>query len=1179
MKRISDRNSDVPQSTDRRVRSNNARDPIPGQEGVSLEQALEAKVRENPELEDARDLIRALKQSDSIDRWDEDESEKNSVERLCVQQAIDLLLELGEARLLLCLVNRRPSECYKLNIGSSAEKLQVLVEMGPDWFLQHVAISLSSSLPSHLVEALRPFLAVPGSLNITVVADKVADGAAATTFAQTVRWQELNGLTIVAPSSPALEVLQALQGVKAGYIKLEVDTPADAPRAAVEDALVAIVGASGGDELDISECGLADPYAATGEIPANWPLECFSFVRRLVVCRPHWRILTVSQLGFVALPTHPSTVRHLELTFKGVLFWGPELMDKLVSMQLASLTTTAMVSVLQLARNAMSSPVWIDNIVACFVEREFDDFEAAFNAILSNGASYRLQHREPTFQCIGYRPINQRDQDRLTEASDSNAMVRSSAPWTVTDASLWEAAVKLIGYLWDSTRTLGDVLMAIAMIRRRMTAYCEFPPIYLDAERSSTLLEHKLLCLEQCAEILPAVRAAMVLASTDNPRLGLEICRVLIQRGIPMRERTAQEWRALARPLRGQWISDQLTKTQRDNLSPSLLSVMTNANPQPPAKVPIALNLSARRAPGPLASFEPAPYVHLEGYQGVADLAARLSHRAVNMHLQTADPDIGGAEAAALQLVQRSFVSLPPVSPHELSWLTRLLLLEGQMRLVQAYVSWWMAATGEAVWTIDVDEAEIAAQLKKMTAWPATGGVCNLRVSTSLSEPSLVALSQFAKLVPPGALRLCLKVGANDIPSAWSGCADLLKGRPDSVLEVSVGAGNPLPHAFPTHHLTHMLKALETPPEAGAALYALMLNGLRAGPLQAVQDLSSAVLGTKVMRLSMENCSDSLAHALATCQPWHHLALAISRSMADVFLQGAVTAIGLQLFVETALADRGALVQDMIGACKGLDYVTLDGGPVDIGALAHGLDLNRTVGGFRADLTMTSQAAGDAALALLKRNASIVSATRTPFNTGIAPQAPQPISPDMWKAIIEAALYNRLRNPELSAIGAGKGFGFSYAASRGLGDDFRDVGGIIGSMLDSRSATALSEVNRATFAGSRRRWESAVNLLAKRFTEKVESAKGQMPPVPGNPVLRTAREALQAGMLEKAVREAVGRMLRQRVPEREPAADAVMPAAQDDREIPWLLETLAYLGAMPPDQWLQDVLGFRTGPA
>lgn len=1176
MKRISDRTSDVPQSTDRRVRPNNARDPLPGQEGVSLAQALEAKVLEDPDLEDVRDLILEMQQSEPVPGSAEDKSDRL---HSGTQQAIDLLLELGQDELLRRLVQRRPGGTYTLNIGSSAQKLQVLVDLGAVWWPEHVSISLSSSLPAHLVSGLRPFLTAPSSLSITVVADSVPDLAAAAVFAESMRWrpQSLQALTIVVPPSPALEMLQALPGVKARHLALQVGELANAPRAAVEEALVAIVGASDGERLNIARCGLADPYTVNIEPFPHYPNDCFSFIHRLVRSRPHWDVLTLSLMSFDGLPAYPTTVTRLELLADALLNCTPEAMAKLHALQVHTFFTTAMVDVAQFAAS-VKSPVWIERIEAYFGGRDGDDYDAAFRAIESNFAIFEIHHHrnEGSWQ-KGYWALHALDQERFAELTRRNRLIRATRSRTLEDPETWEKAVKRIRNLLDPAQTLGDVLMGIGIIVQTLPVR-ETSMLYVNAERSSTQMEHKLRCLLQCEEILPAVRAAMVRASTDNPVLGLAICRVLIQWGTPMRERTAQEWRALARPWRGQWISDQLTQTQRENLSPTLLSMMTNTNPQLPARVPIAYNLSAQRAPGPLASFEPAPYVRLEGFLGVADLAARVSRRAVDMHLQTADPGIAGAEIAALQLVQRSTVFLPPVSPRELSWLSRLLLLEGQARLVQAYVSWWMAATGESVWTVDVDDADIAAQLEKMTAWPATGGVCNLRVSTSLSEPSLAALSHFARLVPLGALRLCLKVGAHDILSAWSGCADLLRGRSGAVLEVSVDAGHPLPHAFPTHHLTHMLKALEAPPEAGAALYGLMLNGLRGASAQAVQDLSSAVLGTKVMSLSMENCSDSLAHALATCQPWRHLALEISRPMADVFLQGAVTAIVLQLYVENAFADRGALVQDMIGACKGLDYVTLDGGPVDVGALAHGLDRNRSARGFRADLTMASRVAGEAALALLQKNASIVNANRSRFNTGIDPQAPQPIAADMWKAITDAATYNAMRDPQLSAIGAGKGFGFSYGANRGLGDVFRDVGGIIGSMLDTRSARVLSEVSRATFAGSRRNWESAVTRLAQQFTEKVESAKGQMPPVPGNLVLRSAREALDAGTLEKAVREAVGRMLRLRVPEFEPAPDAVIPATQDERDIPWLLETLVYLGGMPPAKWLQEGLGYVIDP-
>jgi hypothetical protein len=253
--------------------------------------------------------------------------------------------------------------------------------------------------------------------------------------------------------------------------------------------------------------------------------------------------------------------------------------------------------------------------------------------------------------------------------------------------------------------------------------------------------------------------------------------------------------------------------------------------------------------------------------------------------------------------------------------------------------------------------------------------------------------------------------------------------------------------------------------------------------------------------------------------------------------------------------------------------------------LARALDRNRWVESVECQPAMVNVQQAREALTLLRQNPSIlhVNVMPAPMNNGLLP-----LDAHLLNGLFALTTRHRLRHPDLSAVGFGRGFGWSLGDGQQLGlraglgytpnaRPFVDPGALIGRFLDPASAQALAMTSKATYVGWHNAWEIEIDRLAALFdltdhgefmarlvsqlthlSETYTSLAGQNPggPYSGRAILDKVYDMGVAGVPTVAIGQAIGRRL---------LSD---PGSSRD-----YLEALAYIGVMPPGWWLKEGLG------
>lgn len=187
------------------------------------------------------------------------------------RRAAQWLLALEQFRLLYRLLRDRPMD-YAMPVSTTqqAHALERMATLGrwPDG--ASVELHLSTALPPEAMRAMCPFLAWPPLLSLQVAAEGTQDAQAAGLFAQALQGREWAALSI-ACGPLALDVLQALPGVRARSIAFTVDRPDDAHKLAFEAALFEIVSRCGAHMLNVADPSVDDALAARlVEAQASW---------------------------------------------------------------------------------------------------------------------------------------------------------------------------------------------------------------------------------------------------------------------------------------------------------------------------------------------------------------------------------------------------------------------------------------------------------------------------------------------------------------------------------------------------------------------------------------------------------------------------------------------------------------------------------------------------------------------------------------------------------------------------------------------------------------------------------------------------------------------------------------------------------------------------------------------
>lgn len=503
--------------------------PIPGRNGISLNDALQAALRKHPSLQIAVDIILALARNEPL---------ATDVDGLHANAAADLLLELRQAPLLCKLAQQMPGP-YALKVGASKERAQVLASIGDSWPIYPTAIHLSTALPGEASASLHTFLKCPATLDVHVDVDRaeaiddIAHVANATALATALTRRPLREWTLYCPSGAQAAVLEPLCGVAAQSIVLQLAQFEGDRDEDVEKALRAIVTCAG-DALDISACALHADFASA-----------------LITSRPQWQHLIVSA-DSQQMPSEKMRIAHLEVRGKGLLAVDAAFLAWLASMRVNTLTTSFQVDLGQLA--AVASGAWIHRLDACFIVKDGADIEAVLTALNGLGLVEIVHHPQP-FPRQGYTHIDADAAARLIARSSSMRMKQIER--TAYPQSVYDEAVSTIALNLSEVRDLGDLSDYLLPSNNALSlkvdasAFDAFDP-------SSYRWQDKLQCLFVADVPNEIVKAAIAGHLHDDPQDALTVCQALIELEGLLLSRPSQEWHSMLRGYLTRWLSDQL---------------------------------------------------------------------------------------------------------------------------------------------------------------------------------------------------------------------------------------------------------------------------------------------------------------------------------------------------------------------------------------------------------------------------------------------------------------------------------------------------------------------------------------------------------------------------------------------------------------------------------------------
>lgn len=1191
-------------------------DPVPGHPHVDVA----AELRNHAQIPGMQDAVAA------IFLLHEGKPVHAAIPDASCQMAAFLLMELGQGPLLCRLAQERPLN-YALNIGAAdqksllltvEQKAEVLAYIGTSWPQgTPLTLILPTSQPAASLQALHALLQRPTTLDVRVIADGTQDAVAAEAFATAMQLRPLSSLFIECSLSTP-EALQALSGVKAQSIGLQISQPPEeARRAEFEAALVTLVSGSGATRLAVADASVSAPLAAL-----------------LLGCRDHWvqADLRLEKEVSLLLLTKKGQLRIDRLDVRALAAMLSPTAQTLRLLANTGVTTLAVHGALDL--NALTKALQasasgpggrLSDIEACCMVRDGADVEQILALLTSSAITTKVSHRPMPATAPDHRPLNDDEAARLAASASSNSSmaltVGSAQALQHASERAWWDAIEAVGWLLMPHKTVQELLDYLHSPQNKTisTAHARLPPPH---PRDSTALVDKLSVLRWYGATDELVRKVVgeVLKTTPEEMVQVAL-RALFELQFPMRYREGPaDWYGVGRTAGPDWMSDGMPShvvrvskieeiqpqestasaqtTTTTTTSATTTTTTTGTAPSVPVDSATALQpateptTDATHTADPITPSEadakpkPLSLVELlepstEGRRAQLISAMRMR---VNMALTNSDDATHMAAVEFVRLLEHRSLDMSVLPAESQAAFARLLLDERQWKLLRHFLP-----AARNPWQFHVRTAQVAQDLAAMAPWPAPQVGLKLILPTTLSEQAIQDAGALARTVAPEGLLLTLEAAANADATRWNALAALVLTCPKAMLVVQQSFehhGGPAP----AQSIAGFLAKL-----GPAQLGSLTLNGILEDDQTQLTALATAVQQSGVPELWIAGSSNKATQMLATCKPWKRLTFIATPDMAKALKHQTIHTEALSLLVfaprarldpvEASTLGTGMdreCVSDILSRCKRLQVLDLWGAYVDLGDLAHILVASGPIPTVMCAPSADTLHAAVEALALLRQNTSLrhfLPPSRRPHpGTGLA------IEKTIHSKVLELTVRNRFLSAPYSdtdaeefAIGAVRGLAWSY----GMGGMFDDLSVVIGGMLDGRSAQSLSVVNKATFVGSRQYWESQILQLSQRFAPPSISisplAMERSAPRVQTPLLVQVKALQASGMPDHIIGEALGRRLRELIPPEKaklalttPAPREPEPRPEELESIPYLLEAMAHVGAFPARQWLKE---------
>ncbi|MDO9437192.1 hypothetical protein [Hydrogenophaga sp.] len=1141
------------------------------EDGQSLQGALASHVQKNRGdalVQAAVDLITALDDTDKIA-----DAESN-----VLQTAVQILLTEKQGALLCRLAEKRPDRVFNLHIGNSPALAQVVIDIGAKWPPQApVEIALSTELPAASIRALHPFLQRPRSLALSVGVTVTPD---IKTFSAAVRLRKLEGLTITG-SAPALAFLQSLVGARAKRLQLNVQQSQDALAGEVASAMSALVKQSDATELHLGNCAIAGhPSAGLVVGDRRWEklvLPITPNICALLGQRQH----TIDRLELqMAQDTPQAALECMQLVASA------EFMQMLHVCCVGQLVVDGPVNLVQWveAMDHFTSSHQIgrllESLKAGFVVVDGADMEGALASLVRHrriAAVFSLPLRTAV---QGHSALDSTAQSRLAFINEANRMALHHARMQVAQAAAAQAAAI------EQAQALAvislELLLAPGITLQRVVDFLKAPgnilikPTIVDTtglDLTSTSVLEKLRVFKSAKVDLDIVKPAVVTRLRVHPQELEDIVQALLRTQILPSQGTLKTWQKLGATFRKQWVLDSRAPASDVQYLYDAFS----------ARVPVA-QASAVQLPvvgdARWALAEPGTS---EGY---AALVQRLQNRVndvqatldANPQGATYDDDVHKRDALTLlhQFLLTGALDLNHMTPDVCCHIGDELLLAEQGKLLRHLVPAGLA------WQLNVISDARAKALADATPWPEPQRQCVVALNPKLSTASLAHVVKFTGSVAADKLTVTAPLGLPAAPHFPDALVDVIESSPGLALGLNGSGGKP---TLGEGWMPFFKRDQKLP--IGTIRLMSILNIQEPLPTALVD----MIRRSGVPAASVHFCSDALTQAVVACHSWESLHLSTSPALAQQFVKAPVSTKALHLLLLGQDAQQCA--EEMMGSCKGLVTVEVNGAQIGVVPLFRGLNRSRSAMSVRFEPAPASAQEERVALALLQRNPWLVDlfARRSPERA----LQPHPLSEGFrWRT---SALVNRNLFRESEWFRRGAGIGFSTSLPTALA---ADVGSQIGNHLDLPSARALSLTNKASYTASQEVWRTEIERLTDQLAPSVGigafvaavnqrrrdwQLHGAVLSVPddqsGDPVMLKIDLLRKAGLTDSVIGLMLSRMLSRVLSQPDtPSASkasgderAAAAAATKGRTLRALLQGLTCVRAIPAKTWLREGMG------
>ncbi|MDO9406700.1 MAG: hypothetical protein Q7T87_21960 [Polaromonas sp.] len=854
-----------------------------------------------------------------------------------------LLLALGQARLM-CRLAELCAVPYVLGGADDRRMAEVLVRASLAWPVNSaVTLILSNSTLHEDMALVQPFLPIPRELKVKFLAYNTQRATEAQRMAEVLKTRPcFDELTLVG-GPHALETFRALIGVRAKTLTFATPPTATQPDpvrwSAFEPVIVALVQKAGGHTLRILNESMPELTVA-----------------RLVASAPAWTcVLAPLSPALLGVGKSETRIQQLELTLlpNSVLEPTTQLMDVLRSLRTQTLVVHGPVNLARFAqalddfaRASSFAGTLLVELRACFLLPLGADVDIALAQLARD---VRVETLTPETWLIHAADYSQLDRSAIqriqaqNQANKTAVLERVNGRGGVGRTTAWSNTVHALGALLAPDRQVGGLLDYLKSTDNTLMRVPDRPWVTPEVDALATKLKH--LPTHGINEDL--VRAAIEQRLRQHPEDIESTCKALIISQFPLSVRPPDTWLTASIPHR-RYRTHALHRTgvmgvtglvgagavlptapaATTTTSTHTAGITTTTTTTPTTTTTMATNGSVGVVvePGYLAAAASrrayaVSLVEPAGEQSLTQLLRQVRMLA-ERRVPTPDREI------ALRLVDR-LLCTGEVSLFELEIARETITLElmelGQFKLLR-----FMAALGVEL-TINATLFPAAPGIGCLANLPCLAGErYRLLLSSSAADNMLTQALAFAHSVPPIQLKLVVKATVNTPATFWSTLAAFVRGHPGLYLELTQDWIQPLS----TQHWMAFLPMLRQTSLRGFG----MASGFHKVRSEFHEPLLTTIGSTGAKALSLGVQIDAvLAQKLLVSRPWDILELQDPSEYLALFRAGAVSARTLRLHAGWM---RGTPVDEVIGACKGLEILEFTDKRVSFSLLSALLSAN-----------------------------------------------------------------------------------------------------------------------------------------------------------------------------------------------------------------------------------------------